>query len=70
MIKFLFSFLLFLFSLTAWACPGCAGGINNNKTQWTLIILGVFILATYVPFYILFRAAKTYDPKNNVDGNQ
>lgn len=62
---------IFIFSLTAWACPGCAGGINKGGTQWTLIILGTFIVACYVPFYILFRAAKTYDPKNNlVDGNE
>jgi len=69
MIKLLTSFL-FLVPMTVWACPNCHQSVSDsNKPPYTLIILGVFILLTYIPFYILFSAAKTYDPKN-ADGNE
>ena len=61
--------VLFLWGLTlsAWSCPNCAGGtVNDGKPPWTIIILGIFIVLIYIPFFILFRAAKTYDPKNGV----
>jgi hypothetical protein len=51
----------------ALACPACAGGnpgADGTKPPYTLIILGIFILLTYIPFYFLFRAAKKYDPQN------
>jgi len=51
--------------MTVWACPNCNTGVADaNKPPYTIIILGLFIALTYVPFYILFRAAKKYDPKN------
>jgi hypothetical protein len=63
--------LLFFAFLTlpsaALACPACAGGDAGSKisqTPTTVIILGCFILLTYIPFYFLFRAAKKFDPKN------
>ena len=66
-------FLTFIFSLlpmTVWACPNCHTAVSDsNKPPYTLIILGVFICLIYIPFFILFRAAKTYDPKNT-DGNE
>lgn len=49
------------------ACPACAGGAPGaklNQTPYSLIILGTFILLTYIPFYLFFRATKKFDPKN------
>ena len=47
------------------ACPNCNTGLGEeNRPPWTLIILGVFVALIYIPFFILFRAAKKYDPKN------
>jgi hypothetical protein len=58
--------ILFLSPLAVWACPNCntAVGEAANKPPYTIIILGIFIALIYIPFYILFRAAKKYDPKN------
>jgi hypothetical protein len=39
------------------ACPNCAGSANG-KDKYTVAILGIFILLTYIPFYILFNLAK------------
>lgn len=67
MIKTLITFVLFLFPMTLLACPACAGGAVGQKTTGvpsTVIILGCFIIATYIPFYLLFRAAKRFEPKN------
>ena len=52
------------------ACPACAGGnagADASKPPYTLIILSIFIVLTYIPFYFLFRAAKKYDPQNKID---
>lgn len=66
MIKNTLTFLILsLVSMTVWACPNCHDTVGKVAgPPWTLIIVGCFILFTYVPFYILFRAAKTFDPKN------
>ncbi len=67
MIKFLLLVIISLFPMFALACPACAGGnpgADGTKPPYTLIILGIFILLTYIPFYFLFRAAKKYDPQN------
>jgi hypothetical protein len=59
--------LLFL-PLDLLACPACAGGSPGaklNQPPYTIIILGCFIVLTYIPFYLLFRAAKKFDPKNS-----
>lgn len=46
------------------ACPACAGGTINSPSQSssTLIILGSFILLTYIPFYLFYKATKKYSP--------
>lgn len=63
--RIVFALLLMTLSITAWACPGCAGSdMGKDKTPWTLIILSIFILLTYIPFYMIFKATKKYDPKN------
>lgn len=68
MIKTIFFCFLFI-PMTVLACPNCHTAVSDsNKPPYTLIILGIFIALTYIPFYILFRAAKAYDPKN-IDGN-
>ncbi len=59
--KFLFIFFLSFFSFAAWACPGCAGGVNDNKSYNTILILSVFIVLTYIPFYLMYRITKKYD---------
>lgn len=67
MIKTLATLAIFLFPMTLLACPACAGGDAGQKATGipnTVIILGCFIVATYVPFYLLFRAAKKFEPKN------
>jgi hypothetical protein len=64
--------VLFLFvTFAAWACPGCDSAAGKaGQPPWTLYILGGFVLLIYIPFFILFRAAKKYDPKNLVDGHE
>lgn len=60
-----------LLPMVALACPGCYDMVNSNNTKappYTFIILGTFILLAYIPFYILFRAAKKYDPEK-LNGN-
>jgi len=64
--RFITLLLLFMTS-TVWACPNCHAYGDANKPPYTIIILGLFILITYIPFYFLFSAAKKYDPKNNVE---
>ncbi len=66
MIKF-FVIILSYFPMSLLACPACAGGDvgSGSKTPYTMIILGCFIVLTYIPFYLLFRAAKKYAPENN-----
>lgn len=66
--KILLWILTFSFSVAAWSCPYC-NSLSKDKTPYMLIVVGIFILLTYIPFYILFRAAKKYDPKQ-LDGNE
>jgi hypothetical protein len=68
MMKFIVLTYLFLHPISLLACPACAAGDAGskiNQTPYTVIILGCFILLTYIPFYFLFRAAKKFDPKNS-----
>lgn len=65
MSKVLIAGFILLTSVAAWACPNCNDTVSSvPKPPYTLIILAIFILSTYVPFTILFRAAKKFDPKN------
>ncbi len=68
MIKTLIVIILSLLPMSLLACPACASGdvgSGASKVPYTLIILSCFILLTYIPFYLLFRAAKKYEPNNN-----
>ncbi|MBY0515942.1 MAG: hypothetical protein K2P81_03465 [Bacteriovoracaceae bacterium] len=62
--KILAVLFMMLVSVSALACPYCQGAAK--KPPYTLYIIGGFVLLTYVPFYLLFRSAKKYDPKNFV----
>lgn len=62
----LFAIIFLLLPMAVWACPNCHVGVNeDSRPPYTLMILGGFIILTYVPFYILFKAAKKYDPNEN-----
>ena len=55
-LKFLSFLALIVFSSTASACPNCAGS-DNAADKYTIYVLAVFILLTYIPFYIIFKTA-------------
>lgn len=66
--RILFALFLVTLSVATWACPGCAGSdMGKGKPPYTLIVLSIFILLTYIPFYLFYRASKKYDPKNVSD---
>jgi hypothetical protein len=69
MIKFFSIFFLALLPVMTWACPNCHEAVGAKNPQSTLIILAIFIAATYIPMYILLRACKKYDPQG-IDGNK
>jgi hypothetical protein len=56
--KFLVAILFALFSFATWACPYCAGNTQGGKDNNTTLILSVFILAIYIPYYIIWRLIK------------
>ena len=49
--------ILFCTSFYTLACPYCAG-TDSGKDQYTLYILGAFILLTYIPGYLIYRMIK------------
>lgn len=67
--KYLSSILLFLFSSSVWACPYCAGTDQGGKGMTTVIVLGIFILAAYIPFFLIFRKIIKLRNLNNVHKN-
>lgn len=65
--------ILSLLFIPSWvlACPTCSDIVTDgpsNGLPMTFLILCIFIALIYIPFFMLFRAAKTYDPKNG-DGH-
>lgn len=54
--------LVFLFSIffvsDLLACPYCAGSTQGGKDSNTTLILALFILAIYIPYYLIFRLIK------------
>ncbi len=60
--------VVMFFSWGAQACPNCHDVVATNSDPkglpYTFIILSIFIALSYIPIFILFRAAKKYDPKN------
>ena len=51
---------IFILSFSVWACPTCAGSANNDADNNTVIILGVFIILSYIPGYLVFRLINKY----------
>lgn len=60
--KLIYSVILF-FSSVAMACPNCSGS-DNAVDKYTVVILGVFILLTYIPFYLFFKFCRKYSNVN------
>ena len=49
------NFCLIILASDVYACPGCAGSMDNPKDSMLVWILVGFIALTYSPFYILYR---------------
>lgn len=56
------SYLLFsLFFVTdLLACPYCTGSTQGGKDSNTTLVLGLFILAIYIPYYLIYRMIKKH----------
>ena len=68
--KIFFSLILLFGQAIAWACPYCAGNNQNGKESNTTLILGLFILACYVPYWVIYRLIKKgRGPSSNADIN-
>ncbi|MGE3608232.1 MAG: hypothetical protein AB7I27_01495 [Bacteriovoracaceae bacterium] len=60
--RFLSFFLIsFLFVTNLLACPYCAGNSQSGKDSNTTLILGLFILAIYIPYLIIYRMIKKHN---------
>ncbi|MFG1500597.1 hypothetical protein ABMA70_10365 [Halobacteriovorax sp. XZX-3] len=57
--------ILVLFSDYVFACPGCAGSMDNPKDARLVWILVTFIGLIYIPFFILYKTIHKYR-KNSV----
>src|SRR5690606_9834482 len=42
------------------ACPYCAGNTQGGKDSNTTLILGLFILAIYIPYFLIYRLIKKH----------
>ena len=40
------------------ACPYCAGNTQGGKDSNTTLVLALFILAIYIPYYLIYRLIK------------
>ena len=49
------------------ACPNCAASANSGSGKnYLVMILGIFVLLTYVPMYFFYRWIKKHNtPSNN-----
>jgi hypothetical protein len=52
---FTFFLLSFFFVMDLLACPYCVGNNQGGKDSNTTLILGIFILAIYIPYFIIYR---------------
>jgi hypothetical protein len=50
--------LLFVSDLLA--CPYCSGSTQDGKDSNTTLILALFILAIYIPYYLIYRMIKKH----------
>lgn len=42
------------------ACPYCAGSTQGGKDSNVTLILALFVVSTYIPYYIIFRLIKKH----------
>lgn len=56
----LFAILLGFLPTLALACPYCAGNGQAGKDSNTTLILALFILAIYIPYYLIYRMIKKH----------
>jgi hypothetical protein len=70
MMKSFFFLYILIGQVTLWACPYCAGNTQNGKDNNTTLILGLFILACYIPYWVIYRLIKKgRGTQNHVSGN-
>jgi hypothetical protein len=53
--KITLALLAIISSSTLLACPGCAGSMDDPLAGNVVYILGIFVLLTYIPFYLIYR---------------
>ncbi len=53
--------LTLLFVNDLLACPYCAGSTQDGKDSNTTLVLGLFILAIYIPYVIIYRLIKKHN---------
>jgi hypothetical protein len=57
----IYVFVLSLFATSnLLACPYCAGSTQGGKDSNVTLILALFILAIYIPYYLIFRMIKKH----------
>ena len=61
MTKIFLSLTCLLFVNDLLACPYCAGSTQGGKDSNTTLVLGIFILAIYIPYAIIYRTIKKHD---------
>lgn len=49
-----------IFATDLLACPYCAGNTQSGKDSNTTLILALFILAIYIPYYLIYRMIKKH----------
>jgi hypothetical protein len=52
--------ITFLASTNLLACPYCQGNSQGGKDSNTTLILALFILAIYIPYYLIYRLIKKH----------
>lgn len=60
MAKTLVFFISLVFSSALLACPYCTGSTQGGKDSNTTLILAIFILAIYIPYYLIYRMIKKH----------
>lgn len=57
-VGFLFLSLFFVSDLLA--CPYCVGDSQGGKDSNTTLILSLFVLSLYIPYFIIYRLIKKH----------
>lgn len=58
--KLSFALLTLLFVNDLLACPYCTGSTQGGKDSNTTLILSLFIVAIYVPYFLIYRMIKKH----------